>query len=135
VPPHIWRHLAYGNKFIKQQAWTQLLNWLHEQLEDDPRAITAVTPDKSECGRQNLLCTMAGFRPDVGSESTDHKECALIILHAHFREGIVNLRCGRSMAPALLQTVAKGNIEMGTLLLQWGAGFPPWFLPGRFIWI
>jgi hypothetical protein len=135
VPPHIWRQLAFGNKFIKEQAWTQLLGWLHEQLENDPRAITAVTPDKSACGRQNLLCTIAGFRPDVGSDTTDHKECALIILLAHYREGLINLRCGKSMAPALLQALAKGNIEMGTLLLQWGAGFPPWFLPGRFIWI
>ena len=129
VPPHIWRQLAFGNKFFKEQAWTQLLGWLHEQLENDPRAITAVTPDKSACGRQNLLCTIAGFRPDVGSDTTDHKECALIILLEHYRQGLINLRCGKSRAPALLQALAQGNIEMGTLLLQWGGGFPPWFLP------
>ena len=135
VPPHIWRQQAFGNQFIKQQSWTQLLGWLNEQLDTDQRAITAVTPDKSTCGRQNLLCTMAGFRPDVGSDDNDHKECALIILLAHYREGLLNLRCGKSGAPAILQAVAKGNIEFGTLLLKWGAGFPPWFLPGRFIWI
>ena len=127
--------MPYANKFIKEQSWTELLHWLHDKLEMQPDAITAVSPDRSETGRQHLLASMAGFRPDVGSDVNDHKECALIILHAFYRAGMVNLRCGKSMAPALLQALAKGNIEMGTLLLQWGAGFPPWFLPGRFIWI
>jgi len=133
VPDHVYRQMPYGNGLIKEQAWTSLLRWLNEKADADPAAIIATSDDTCEAGRQNMLCSVGGFRPDVGSDRSDHKECCLIIIQHFYRAGMMNMKVTKSKQTALLNCIAKGNIEVATLLLQWGAGFPPWFLPGRFI--
>ena len=133
VPGHVHRQMPHGNDMIKKQEWGSLLRWLNKKLEEDPGCILATSPDTCKEGRQNLLGTLGGFRPDVGSDQSDHKECALLIVRRFYRAGLLNMKVTRSKQTALLNCIAKGNIEVASLLLQWGAGFPPWFLPGRLI--
>ena len=126
----MYRQLPHGNQMIKEQAWGSLLVWLHKMLDQDPGAIIATSADKSPEGRHNLAGSIAGFRPDVGSDQCDHKECCLIILREFYRAGLINMKLGKSRQIPLLNCIAKGNIEVARMLLEWGSGFPPWFLPG-----
>ena len=118
---------------IKDQAWASLRTWLYDMLENDPRAITATSPDDHRQARVNCLGSLSGFRPDAGTDSSAHKECALIIVTAFYREGLMNLKLGKSRDTALLKCVSVANIEIASMLLQWGAGIPPWFLSGLLI--
>ena len=133
VPVHVLRQLPIGIKMIKDHEWASLLKWLHAKLEDDPGCITATSPDDHQQARVNCLGSMSGFRPDAGTDSSAHKECALIIVTAFYREGLINLKLGKSRDTALLKCVGVANIEIASMLLQWGAGIPPWFLSGLLI--
>ena len=133
VPEDVLRQLPIGIKMIKDQEWASLLKWLKLKLEDDPDCITATSHDDDPAPRANCLGSMGGFRPVAGCALSDHRECALIIIECFYRAGLINMKIGKSRDTALMRCVAGGNIEFATMLLQWGAGIPPWFLSGLLI--
>ena len=136
-PDTLFRQLPAANKWLKDHEWVSVIKWIADKrAEGDPGGITATSEDDDHpMPRVNLLGTLASFRPNAGfgRESKSHQECCCLIIKAFYNEGLINMRLGKDGATALLKAAACGNIEMASLLLEYGAGIPLWLLSGLFI--
>ena len=134
-PEHVFRQLPAANKWLKEHEWVSVNRWIQDKRADgDPGGITATSEDDDPLPRVNLLGTLAAFRPVAsGPPSKAHQECCCHIIKAFYNDGLINMRLGKDGATALLKAAACGNIEMASLLLEFGAGIPLWLLSGLFI--
>ena len=131
----MYRQMPGANKLLKEHEWASVLNWLREKREEDAGGITATSKDDDPDGpRQNLLCTAAQFRPlGQGKPSAEHQASVLHIVRSFYAAGLINMRIGKHRETALLRAAGVGNLEVGALLLEYGAGIPLWLLSGLFI--
>jgi len=134
VPGGICRQLPCAIQWLKEQEWDSVSNWMQVTWDQgDADDITATSDDTDPSPRNNMLGSLASFRPTSRHGQKSHQKVSLRIIAAFYDAGLINLKLGKHRETALLKAAACGNIEIARLLLEHGAGIPRWLLPGLFI--